>query len=216
MTKHLSKTILASLVLVPLALPLPSLASHYENDLTGQTLRNQREQINELNRQLQVQTNQREIERLQNQLSGNQNQNQNQPPVVVVEQRQPNVGTVLLGTVLGAALNNGYVNCGPHGNCSYGYGGYGGYRGGYGYGRTCSWGSGYRGCVHRKQQLTVNPPPISASGMAEQIRETEAGLNRLLPEEKELSQLEEVFNNTYVDCEHWDGSCSAGYRGLEW
>ena len=220
MTNLFTKGILSCLTLVPLLLPLPSEAQG-RVDPTGQTLRSQQEQIQELNRQLQVQTNQREIERLQNQLSGNQNQNQ-QPQVVVVEQnRGPSDGAVILGGLLNGVLSNGYVDCGPRGNCAYGFG-----RGGYGYGgggyyandRRCSWGSGYQGCYQRKpNSLSISaPPPISASGFRESLRETEAGLNNVIPPQKPVNEAERILGNVNVDCGHWDGSCSAGYAGFHW
>ena len=203
-------------MLVPLALPSQSLAQG-RVDPTGQTLRNQQEQIQELNRMLQVQANQKQIERLQERLLEDQNQNQ-QPQVVVVqpERRGPTTGEVLLG-VAGIALSNGYVDCGPRGNCAYGFGngyrgGYGGYRG---YGRVCSWGSGYQGCYHRKVEI-----PNEISEDAERLIElqrVQRELNQIIPVPRQMDQTERFLRDLRLDCSHWTGDgCAAGYNGIRW
>lgn len=144
------KHLLPSLLLLTL-LPSPSLAQN----AIDQTLKSQREQMEELIKLQQIQRNQRQIERMQDQLIQNENpqpQPQPKPEVVVVEQKvernQPSGLGVVLGTVIGATLTNSSLNC-YGGRCSYGYNSPSYYGGGYYYPRrlpSCSWGTGYLGC----------------------------------------------------------------------
>ncbi len=105
----LSALLLSSIFLVPLA-PVATLAQEQEPyDYTGATLRQQQYQIYELNRRLQVQGNQREIQMLQDRVA-----NGGQPPQptqVVVEQR-----TNPLVPILGAALIGGAIIYGANQN----------------------------------------------------------------------------------------------------
>ena len=198
--------LLSLLVLGSLLSASPALAQY------DQTLSNQREQIQELNQQLRIQANQRQIERLQQQVINgygaqpNQNQNQ-QPPVVVVEQKQPSGIGVLLGTVVGAALSNGYVNCGPNGNCGYGYGG-GGYRGGY-YGNPgrCAVRTGYRGCNWKLPVTTTDE--IDIKSLQQQI-------NSIPRPQEPVNDLERYLGNVNFNCGNSYAGCAAGYRGIMW
>ena len=105
----LSALLLSSIFLVPLA-PVATLAQEQEPyDYTGATLRQQQYQIYELNRRLQVQGNQREIQMLQDRVA-----NGGQPPQptqVIVEQR-----TNPLVPILGAALIGGAIIYGANQN----------------------------------------------------------------------------------------------------
>jgi len=129
-------------------LPLPARA-----DAIQQTLNQQQKQIQDLNRMLQVQANQRQIESLQQQLNPKPARLPEPPPnVVVVEKERPSNGVgVAAGLILGTVLTNSSLNC-YGGRCSYGYNApY--YRRPY-YPRPyyrrplpgCSWGTGYLGC----------------------------------------------------------------------
>jgi hypothetical protein len=90
--------------------PVATLAQEQEPyDYTGATLRQQQYQIYELNRRLQVQGNQREIQMLQDRVA-----NGGQPPQptqVIVEQR-----TNPLVPILGAALIGGAIIYGTNQN----------------------------------------------------------------------------------------------------
>ena len=90
--------------------PVATLAQEQESyDYTGATLRQQQYQIYELNRRLQVQGNQREIQVLQDRVAnGGQPQ---QPTQVIVEQR-----TNPLVPILGAALIGGAIIYGANQN----------------------------------------------------------------------------------------------------
>lgn len=105
----LSAILLSSVFLVPLA-PVAVLAQEQEPyDYTGATLRQQQYQIYELNRRLQVQGNQREIQMLQDRVAnGGQ---QPQPTQVIVEQK-----TNPLVPILGAALIGGAIIYGANQN----------------------------------------------------------------------------------------------------
>jgi len=81
--------------------PTAALANSYQNEI----LREQARQRNELNTQLQIQANQRELENLRSQVAAG-----NAPAPVVVE-RGPNPLTVLLGTaIIGAGVYAGLSN----------------------------------------------------------------------------------------------------------
>ncbi len=96
----LSAILLSSVFLIPLA-PVATLAQEQEPyDYTGATLRQQQYQIYELNRRLQVQGNQREIQMLQDRVAnGGQ-----QPQPVVVEQRINPLVPILGAAILGGAI----------------------------------------------------------------------------------------------------------------
>jgi len=83
--------------------PVATLAQEQQQyDYTGATLRQQQYQINELNRRLQVQGNQREIERLQDRVA-----NGGQPPQqqqIIVEQRTNPLVPILGAAILGGAI----------------------------------------------------------------------------------------------------------------
>ena len=90
--------------------PVATLAQEQEPyDYTGSTLRQQQYQIYELNRRLQVQGNQREIQMLQDRVAnGGQSP---QPTQVIVEQK-----TNPLVPILGAALIGGAIIYGANQN----------------------------------------------------------------------------------------------------
>lgn len=95
---NLKAIILASVFSVT---PTAVLADTYQNEI----LQEQARQRSQLNTQLQIQSNQRELERLRQQVAVG-----NAPPTVVVE-RGPNPLTVLLGTaIVGAAVYGGLSN----------------------------------------------------------------------------------------------------------
>ena len=106
----LSAILLSSVFLIPLA-PVAVLAQEQQSyDYTGATLRQQQQQIYELNRRIQVQGNQREIQALQDRIAnGGQSP---QPTQVIVEQRinpiVPILGAALIGgaIIYGANQNN--------------------------------------------------------------------------------------------------------------
>lgn len=81
--------------------PVATLAQEQEPyDYTGSTLRQQQYQIYELNRRLQVQGNQREIQMLQDRVA-----NGGQPPKqVIVEQRTNPLVPILGAAILGGAI----------------------------------------------------------------------------------------------------------------
>ena len=92
------KPILAAIIfsLTPVATLAQGQGSY---DYTGDTLRDQQSQINELNRRIQVQGNQREIERLQDRIA-----NGGQQPQVIVEQRTNPILPILGAAILGGAI----------------------------------------------------------------------------------------------------------------
>ena len=98
----LSSIILSSVFLFPLA-PVATLAQEQEPyDYTGATLRQQQYQIYELNRRLQVQGNQREIQMLQDRVANGGKPPQ--PTQVVVEQRTNPLIPILGAAILGGAI----------------------------------------------------------------------------------------------------------------
>ena len=84
-------------------MPVATLAKEQEPyDYTGATLRQQQYQIYELNRRLQVQGNQREIQMLQDRVAnGGQSP---QPTQVVVEQRTNPIVPILGAALIGGAI----------------------------------------------------------------------------------------------------------------
>ena len=115
MTPTLSKLI-ANLITIPPLITMavsPALAG----SPTERILEIQRDQIQELNLQLQVQRNQEQIERMQDQIVRG---NRRQPEVVVIQQERR--GPSIPGVILGAALSNGYLSCGGNRSCDFGYG----------------------------------------------------------------------------------------------
>ena len=98
----LSAILLSSVFLIPVA-PLATLAQESQSyDYTGATLRQQQEQIYELNRRIQAQGNQREIEALQERIAnGGQSP---QPTQVIVEQRTNPLVPILGAAILGGAI----------------------------------------------------------------------------------------------------------------
>ena len=88
--------------MIPLA-PVAVLAQEQQSyDYTGATLRQQQQQIYELNRRIQVQGNQREIQALQDRVAnGGQTP---QPTQVIVEQRTNPLVPILGAAILGGAI----------------------------------------------------------------------------------------------------------------
>ena len=80
--------------------PVATLAQEQESyDYTGATLRQQQHQIYQLNRRLEVQGNQREIQQLQDRVA-----NGGQPTQVIVEQRTNPLVPILGAAILGGAI----------------------------------------------------------------------------------------------------------------
>ena len=83
--------------------PVAALAQEQRQyDYTGATLRQQQYQINELNRRLQVQGNQREIDRLQDRVANGGLPPQQQQ--IIVEQRTNPLVPILGAAILGGAI----------------------------------------------------------------------------------------------------------------
>lgn len=92
------KPLLAAIIFS--TMPVATLAQEQEPyDYTGATLRQQQYQIYELNRRLQVQGNQREIQQLQDRVA-----NGGQPTQVIVEQRTNPLVPILGAAILGGAI----------------------------------------------------------------------------------------------------------------
>ncbi len=92
------KPLLAAIIFS--TMPVTTLAQEQEPyDYTGATLRQQQYQIYELNRRLQVQGNQREIQQLQDRVA-----NGGQPTQVIVEQRTNPLVPILGAAILGGAI----------------------------------------------------------------------------------------------------------------
>ena len=157
MTLPKPKQILSYLVLATLTSPVLA-TPNLERELELQ-----REELEQIRLEEQIQRNQREIERRRDQLSRPQ---QESPPVVVVERerRGPDVPSIIFGGILGYGL--GRIN-----NNHYHYH--------YRRHRACSWGSGYRGCYHRKDNLqdaveglsieSKGPSPITGSDTIDSV-----------------------------------------------
>ena len=211
-----------------LSLLLGSVSPALANPYNDAVLHQQRQEMRNLQEQLQIQRNQERIAEMQDEVS--RGSRRNPAPVVVVQQQpersQPSTIGVVLGAVLGSALSNGYVNCGPHGNCSYGYngGGYGyGYRGGYGYGYRggyrynpgrCAYRTGYQGC-HYKTPLSTSNPPLGTPNQ-QSFRETERYLNNVMPDPKPVNDLDRYLGNANINCGNSYSGCAVTYPGFSW
>ena len=202
MTNQLTNLLMIPILLVGTTLPVS--ASQLNQSPTERLLENQQAQMEELQLQMQAQRNQEQIERMQEQLLG-QNQNQ-QPPVVVVEQKPPSTAGIVLGTLLGAALNNGYVNCGPNGNCGYGYGG-GGHRY-YGDPGRCAYRTGYDRCNWKL--------PTNDSEQMPDFSAVEREINNINQPPKPTNDLERYLGNANITCVNSYVGCTAGYTGIRW